>query len=83
MAVRVVVHVVNEEPFLADMEELPTDNATHLQLKNPKTREGKAVTWLARGVVSLLYPWSRISFIEVLADGGEPIEKFYRESPHL
>lgn len=81
MSLRVTVHVLNDEPFIAEMDEMPMPHAAYITFSNPRTREGKPVPWQSNGAIGFLYPWSRITFIEVMVraeDAGE-IEKFYRD----
>lgn len=80
--IRVRVHILNEEPFDADMEEMPAPNATYILVKNPHTREGRLVTWGAAGATGFIFPLSRIAFIERLVGRGEEtaVEKHYRDT---
>lgn len=81
MTIRVTVHILNEEAFVADMESLPDSGAAYIQVTNPRTREGRPVTWSSKGATSLLLPWARITFIEVMIHSEEiyEIEKFYKD----
>lgn len=80
MAIQVIVHLNNEEPFAADMEELPPPGATYVILTNPRTREGKHVQWVTAGAFRFMYPLSRISFIEIMMSAQDKdIEPFYRD----
>lgn len=62
----VVVHISNEEPFIAEIENMPSPQDTILILSNPRRRDGREVTFLAEQVTIIAYHWSRINFIEVL-----------------
>jgi hypothetical protein len=80
MAIQVIVHLNNEEPFAADMEELPPPGATYVILTNPRTREGKHVQWVTAGAFRFMYPLGRISFIEIMMSAQDKdIEPFYRD----
>ncbi len=80
MAVQVVIHLLNDEPFTAEMEELPPPGATYLMLTNPRTREGKHVQWVTNGAFRFMFPLTRISFIEVMMSAQErDTEPFYRD----
>ena len=61
----VVVHVVGEDPFLAEMEELPTPTDTSATFINPRRRDQKPLHYIEDQTVSVVFPWHRISFIEV------------------
>lgn len=71
MSVHVIIHIANEEPFQAEMEELPSAASTHIQVTNPRTREGRPVAWSGKGTIGYLFPWSRILFIEIAVHGQE------------
>ena len=82
MAVQVMVHIVNEEPFLADIEDLPDPTTNYVYLTNPRTREGKRLTWTSQGAVGFIYPLTRIAFLEVLVkEDPSLIEPFFRDKP--
>lgn len=80
--IRVRIHILNEEPFDADMEEMPPSNATYIVVKNPHTREGRTVAWATAGATGYIYPLSRIAFIERLIGRRDEteVEKHYRDS---
>ena len=67
-SIKVIIYLENEEPFTADLDSLPPANATYMLVSNPQTREGRQVAWISRGTKSLLFPMSRIVFIEVIRD---------------
>lgn len=81
MALRIVVHIHNEDPFVAEIDQMPDPKDNFIMVRNPRKRDGKAMTLMSTGATSFIYPWSRISFIEVL-DGAadrENIVGFFRE----
>ena len=76
----VVVHVVGEEPFLAEMEELPTPSDQSVTFVNPRARNNRPLHYVEDQTVSVIFPWHRISFIEVRPDEearGE-VDLFFR-----
>lgn len=80
MAKQVVVHLNNEEPFVADMEDMPPPGATFIVLMNPRTREGKRVQWQTDGGFRYMFPFTRISFIEVMMSEQErDVQPWYRD----
>ena len=84
MAFQVVLHIHNEDPFMADMEELPDPTHTYIRVSNPRKRDGKAINTMTNGATSFLYPWTRITFLEVLGDieeqdAGDKLMSFFRE----
>jgi hypothetical protein len=66
--IRVTVHVVDGEPFLADMDGLPGPTDTFVRLRNPLTRDNKSLTWLSQGVHTIVYSAAQITFFEVHDD---------------
>ena len=77
MAIRVIVHVIDEEPFVADVEELPAPSATCVYFKNPSTRDQKQVRWTMGAVQSVMFSMARINFIEVPIAGTD-VELFVK-----
>jgi hypothetical protein len=81
MAHTVIIHLANEDPIVAEIEELPDPTATCISCTEPRRRDGKPVHYISPEAGIVLFPWSRITFIEVMsgpADRGEVLE-FYRE----
>ena len=81
MAMQVIVHIINEEAFVAEMEEMPAQGASYIVISNPRTRENKHLQWAIGGAIRFVFPLSRISFIEVMMSeqDREGIEPFYRD----
>ena len=81
MAYKVLIHLVNDDPVEADMEELPTQDCTNITFSNPRKRDGKNVGWMTGGARYFIFPWSRVSFIEVMLseDDVRKMIPFYRE----
>lgn len=77
----VIIHLMNDDPFVAELDQtpLPTDNA--VVLKNPRQRDGRPLRQATSGMTSIIFPWHRISFVEVM--GGEEERKevveFFRQ----
>ena len=67
----IIVHISNEEPFLAEIDELPGPRDTVLILSNPRRRDGREVTFLSELVTTVAWPWSRINFIEIISSQQE------------
>ncbi|MCA9937987.1 MAG: hypothetical protein KC418_05055 [Anaerolineales bacterium] len=80
MSIAVLVHIVNEEPIAADLEEMPDVRAQYIALRNPRRRDGKDLHYLEEEVATMLIPWHRINFVQVMpAAGAEEIIGFVRE----
>ena len=81
MAVTVIVHIVGGDPFLAEVESLPAPTDQSVTLNNPRKRDGKPLSFIDDGSVSVIFPWHRISFLEVMPGEevrGE-IDLFFRD----
>ncbi len=80
MASTVVVHISNEDPIVGELDELPSPTDTIVVIHNPRRRDGKDVHYLSNDVVTVIWPVSQISFIEVMpSEAGEQIIGFVRE----
>ena len=71
MAITVQVHLANEEPIVAEVEDLPASTDTLLLLLNPRQRDGKDLRSLQPNVTTMLLPVSRVHLIQVLPSGEE------------
>lgn len=80
MAMTVIVHIKNAESVLAEIDDYPGPADTILKLSNPRQKDGKDVIFLEHNVVTVYWPWSEISFLEILpGDAGEEVVSFVRE----
>jgi hypothetical protein len=80
MSYTLVIHVSGEEAVVAEAEELPAPDATMLTVKNPRRMDGKDLHYLDENVVTVIWPLSRINFIEILpTKEEEEIIGFVRE----
>lgn len=80
MAYTVLIHISNEDPIVGEIEELPSPADTSLKVQNPRKRDGKDLHFIQNDVTTVFWPWSRISFMEVLPSGAEDeIIGFVRE----
>ncbi len=62
---RVMVHVLNDDPFVAEVDKLSDPQHQCVFLRKPRRHDGKRPT-TAEGVTTVLYPWHRITFIDLL-----------------
>lgn len=75
-----LVHVKNEDPILAELDEMPGPADTLIVLKNPRRKDGKDVHYLDASVQTVVYPYERINFVEILpGEEEEEIISPYRE----
>ncbi len=76
----VLIHISNEDPVLGEVENLPASNDTTIAVKNPRRRDGKDLPYLEANVSTVIWPMTRINFIEVVPSGEEEdIITFIRE----
>ncbi|MCZ7545397.1 MAG: hypothetical protein M5R40_18590 [Anaerolineae bacterium] len=71
MAHTILIHIMDGEPFLVDVEKLPDPTDTCILGMNPRLRDGREVGFILPEVTTVVYPWHRISFIEVMPTGEE------------
>jgi hypothetical protein len=81
MAITVIVHILNADPVVAEIDELPDPNAAFLTCTNPRTRAGKNVPYIEREAVRVVFPWHRISFVEMMPSEEDQVEveTFFRD----
>lgn len=76
----IIVHIHNEDPVLCEVEDLPTPTDQIITVRNPRKRDGKDLTYIDARVTTVIWPISRINFIEVLpGEEEEQIISFVRE----
>lgn len=64
--ITLLVHISNSEPVKIDVDELPATTDVMVIGRNPRDRKDREVEWLDEGVTSVMLPWSRINFIQIL-----------------
>lgn len=80
MTYTVILHILNADPVVGEIEELPNPADTILILNNPRMRDGKDVPYLAENAVSVIWPLDKLNFVEILTGKEEEeIIGFVRE----
>jgi hypothetical protein len=75
-----ILHIVNEDPVVGEVDNLPSPADNLVILKNPRKRDGKDLHYLEPNVTTVVWPVSRITFIEILPTSEEEeIITFVRE----
>lgn len=75
-----LIHVMNEDPVMGEVEELPAMSDNMIMIKNPRRRDGKDLVYLDQNVTQAVWPLSRINYIEIIPSGEEEdIISFVRE----
>ncbi len=67
----IIVHIANEDAVVCEVEDLPDPTAVSMLVHNPRKRDGMDLHYLDDDVTSLIIPWHRVNFIQVLPAGDE------------
>jgi hypothetical protein len=67
----IIVHIANEDAIVGEVEELPEPIDQTVTIQNPRRRDGMDIHYVDEEVSTLIIPWHRINFIQVLPAGGE------------
>ncbi len=80
MPYTILVHVLNEDAIVGEVDELPEENVPFLKLASPRLRDGRDVSYFLPDTNLVLLPWSRVHSIEVMpTEGDEKLVTFIRE----
>jgi hypothetical protein len=81
MTQKVIVHLLNEDPIVAELERLPEPEDTSITVFDPRREDGKPITYLRDGSTAVIFPMHRVSSLEIFAEERAPEEEvtFYRE----
>ena len=75
-----LVHVMNDDPLMGEVDNLPNPTDQFLILKNPRRKDGKDLPYIEANVTTIMWPIVRVTFIEVIPSGEEEeIITFVRE----
>lgn len=79
--ISLLLHISNSEPVKVDVDALPNPSDVCIIGRNPRERSDKEVIWIDEGVTTIIVPWWRINYIQVLPSGQEEPEfpLLYRE----
>lgn len=78
--ISVIVHIQNEEAVVGEMDSIPKPVDSMVIIKNPHRKDGKEISYLEQNVEVVVWPVSRINFIEIISDEEkEEIISFVRE----
>jgi hypothetical protein len=76
----ILLHIMNEDAVVGEVEELPEAGSQFVAVRSPRLRDGRDVPYLLPETNTVLYPLSRIHSIEILpTEGEEEIVTFIRE----
>ncbi len=80
MPYTVIIHPTGEEPIIGEVEDLPQPTDLSITINSPRRIDGKELHYLTESVLTVIWPMSRLNFIEVLpTKAEEEIIGFVRE----
>ncbi len=80
MPYTILLHILNEDVVVGEVEELPDPGSQFIMLSSPRLRDGREVSYLLAETNRVIYPWARIMSVEILpTEGEEDIVTFIRE----
>jgi hypothetical protein len=80
MAYEVIIHLHNEDPVLAEVDVLPDPTHQCIYVNNPRRRDGHSLHYVTEGARSFIFPWTRITFVEIMAgEEAKEVVEFFRE----
>jgi hypothetical protein len=81
MTHKVIVHLLNEDPIVAELERIPEPGDASVRIFDPRREDGKPIHYLKDSSTSVIFPMHRVSSLEIFAEERAPEEEitFYRE----
>jgi hypothetical protein len=80
MRLSAIIHLLDEDPILGELESAPNSAAPFVTVINPRRRDGRPVPFLESNVEKVLFAWHRISYIQLLPEIDlEQVIGFVRE----
>ena len=67
----VILHIQHEDPVVGEIEEMPGAADMLIIVKNPRKRDGKDLHYLDASVQTVIWPLSRVNFIEIYPAGED------------
>jgi hypothetical protein len=67
----VIIHIVGEDVVVGEVETLPTPTDVTMTVRNPRRRDGKDLPYLDTNISTVVWPFWRINFVEVVPTGEE------------
>ena len=71
MPYSIILHLAGEASIVGEIDELPKTTDTLITINNPRLRDGKDVHYIEPNVTKVIWPFSKISFIELLESSDE------------
>ncbi|MDQ3781264.1 MAG: hypothetical protein M3354_12075 [Chloroflexota bacterium] len=70
MTMTVVVHLHGEDAFVAEVDDVPDPAHAYVLLRNARRKDGKELPYITNGATAFLFPWHRITFLEMMGEVG-------------
>ena len=76
----VLIHILNEEAVVGEIEEFPEASDQVLIVSNVRYRDGRQVSYVLPETDTVIYPWVRIHCVEIMpSEEKEEVVSFIRE----
>jgi len=76
----VMVHILNEDAIVGEVEQIPDPQDQVLVLHDVRYRDGREVSYILPETRTVIYPWGRIHCVEILpSEEEEEVVSFIRE----
>lgn len=80
MSITLLLHVNNEDPILCEVDKMIEPGDLVVVGRNPRRRDGKDIPNIQPNVTTVIWPMTRMNFIEVIpTDEEEKVISFVRE----
>lgn len=80
MTTHIILHMMNEDPVVGEVDQLPEPTDQFVLVANPRLRDGKDLHYLEDEATAMMVPWHRINFVEVMPSADiEDVVSIVRE----
>jgi hypothetical protein len=80
MPYSILIHILNEDAVVGEIEDMPDSDSPFLIVSSPRLRDGRDVSYLLPETNTVLFPWNRIHSVEIMpTEGDDQIVTFIRE----
>lgn len=66
MRLSVIIHLTDSDPIVGEVDELPNPGDQFMMVRDPRRRDGKTIPNINEQVQTVLFPWHRIAFVQLL-----------------
>jgi len=71
MSLTAIIHFIGEDAIVGDLDQMPDPSQNYVLVRNPRRKDGKMVSYIEGDAKALIFPFARISFIELMGDVAE------------